>query len=130
MKEDKHPIAALSQRQISRPTRKKTYRNSLLLSFKKAELKLDFYSSLDTDLLKEILEQSIMTNLCDLGQVYIVCGKPDMRKGINTLAFLIKEKFEMSPFAGQVVLFCGEKQDRFKVLYWGWLGILATLQEI
>ena len=46
-----------------------------------------------------------MINLCNLGQVYIVCGKTDMRKGIDTLAFLVKEKFEMDPFAGQVYLF-------------------------
>lgn len=63
-----------------------------------------------------------MINLCDLGQVYIVCGKTDMRKGIDTLAFLVKEKFEMDPFAGQVFLFCGGKQDRFKALYWDGQG--------
>lgn len=39
-----------------------------------------------------------MINLCDLGQVYIVCGKIDMRKGIDTLAFLVKNKFEMDQF--------------------------------
>lgn len=55
MDKDKHPIVALSQRQISKTTRKKHNRSSLLLSLKKADLELDFYSSLDSDLLKEIL---------------------------------------------------------------------------
>lgn len=40
-----------------------------------------------------------------------------MRKGIDTLAFLVKEKFRMDLFAGQVFLFCGGKQDHFKTLY-------------
>lgn len=31
-----------------------------------------------------------MINLCDLGQVYLVCGKTDLRKGIDGLACLIK----------------------------------------
>lgn len=59
-----------------------------------------------------------MINLYDLGQVYIVCGKTDMRKGIDTLAYLVKEQYELDPFSGQVFLFCGGKQDRFKALYW------------
>ena len=59
-----------------------------------------------------------MINLYDLGQVYIVCGKTDMRKGIDTLAYLVKEQYELDPFSGQVFLFCGGKRDRFKALYW------------
>lgn len=50
-----------------------------------------------------------MINLYDLGQVYIVCGKTDMRKGIDTLAYLVKEQYELDPFSGQVFLFCGGK---------------------
>ena len=30
-----------------------------------------------------------MINLCYLGQVYLVCGKTDLRKGIDRLACLI-----------------------------------------
>ena len=63
-----------------------------------------------------------MINLYDLGQVYIVCGKTDMRKGIDTLAYLVKEKFELDPFSSRVFLFCGGKQDRFKALYWDGQG--------
>lgn len=63
-----------------------------------------------------------MINLYDLGQVYIVCGKIDMRKGIDTLAYLVKEQYELDPFSGQVFLFCGGKQDRFKALYWDGQG--------
>lgn len=63
-----------------------------------------------------------MINLYDLGQVYIVCGKTDMRKGIDTLAYLVKEQYELDPFSGQVFLFCGGKRDRFKALYWNGQG--------
>ena len=31
--------------------------------------------------------------LNDLGKGYIVCGKTDLRKGIDNLAYLIKEQF-------------------------------------
>lgn len=59
-----------------------------------------------------------MINLYDLGQIYIVCGKTDMRKGIDSLAYLVKDKFNLDSFYGQVFLFCGGSQDRFKALYW------------
>ncbi|MCK3972701.1 transposase, partial [Streptococcus suis] len=39
--------------------------------------------------------------LSDLGQVYLVCGKTDMRQGIDSLAYLIKSQFNLDPFSGQ-----------------------------
>lgn len=63
-----------------------------------------------------------MINLSDLGQVYIVCGKTDMRKGIASLGYIIKIRFELAPFSGEVFLFCGGKKDRFKALYWDGQG--------
>lgn len=60
--------------------------------------------------------------LSDLGQVYIVCVKTDMRQGIDSLAYLIKSHFDLDPFSGQVFLFCGVRKDRFKALYWDGQG--------
>lgn len=56
--------------------------------------------------------------LTDLGQVYLVCEKTDMRQGIDSLAFLVKSQFDLDPFTGQVFLFCEGRKDRFKALYW------------
>ena len=53
-----------------------------------------------------------------LGQVSIVCGKTDMRQGIDSLAYWIQHHYHLDPFSGQVFLFCGGKKDRFKALYW------------
>jgi len=57
MEKDKHPIVALSQRQISRPTRKMHNCTSLLFSLKETDLELEFYSSLNYKLLKDILDK-------------------------------------------------------------------------
>jgi len=59
-----------------------------------------------------------MINLDELGQVYLVCGKTDLRKGIDGLVTLVKEQFELDPFSGRVFLFCCGRKDRFKALYW------------
>ncbi|HEW3895726.1 TPA: IS66 family insertion sequence element accessory protein TnpB [Streptococcus pneumoniae] len=61
-------------------------------------------------------------HLSSLGQVYLVCGKTDMRQGIDSLAYLVKTHFELDSFSGQVFLFCGGREDRFKALYWDGQG--------
>ncbi|WP_150534713.1 IS66 family insertion sequence element accessory protein TnpB, partial [Streptococcus pneumoniae] len=44
----------------------------------------------------------MMIVLSDLGQVHLVCGKTDMRQGIDSLAYVVKTHFELDPFSGQV----------------------------
>ncbi|MFC4356321.1 IS66 family insertion sequence element accessory protein TnpB [Chryseomicrobium palamuruense] len=48
--------------------------------------------------------------------VYIICGNTDMRKGIDGLATLIQDSFEMDPYGESVFLFSGRKKDRYKCL--------------
>ena len=68
-----------------------------------------------------------MINLAELGRVFIVCGKIDMRRGIDSLAYIVKKSFHLDPFSGCVFLFC---EDRFKALYWdGQCSISALIME-
>ena len=57
MSEKQHPIVALKQSQ--RPQRSRSPRNNLLLSLKKndLDLELDFYSSIDPELMDKLLEK-------------------------------------------------------------------------
>ena len=57
MFEKQHPIVALKQPQ--RPQRSRLPRNNLLLSLKKndLDLELDFYSSIDPELMDKLLEK-------------------------------------------------------------------------
>lgn len=63
-----------------------------------------------------------MSNRYDLCQVHIFCDKTDVRKCIDILVYLVKEKFESAPFSGKVFLFCSGKRDSFKALYWDGQG--------
>lgn len=63
-----------------------------------------------------------MIDLASLGQVYIVCGKTDMRRGIDSLACIVKEQFDLDPMSGKIFIFCGGRKDRFKALYWDGQG--------
>lgn len=50
-------------------------------------------------------------------QVYIACGYTDLRKGIDGLARLVQQQFELDPFTNTLFLFCGRRRDRIKGLY-------------
>nr|WP_238788468.1 transposase [Lactobacillus crispatus] len=55
-----------------------------------------------------------MIRLSDLGQVYIVCGKTDLRKGIDGLATLVKEQFELDPLVVKFSSFAAEARTASK----------------
>ena len=51
-----------------------------------------------------------MINLAELDRVFIVCGKIDMRQGIESLSYIVKKSFNLDPFSGCVFLFCGSRR--------------------
>ncbi|NMV53462.1 IS66 family insertion sequence element accessory protein TnpB [Lactobacillus reuteri] len=56
--------------------------------------------------------------------IYIVCGKTDLRKGIDGLAIVIAENFGLELYDDSLFLFCGFRNDRFKGLYWDGEGFI------
>lgn len=74
-----------------------------------------------------------MTKLIDpknIDRIYIVCGKADLRKGIDGLATIIKEQFELNPFEPALFLFCGTRRDRFKAIYWEGDGFILLYKRL
>lgn len=65
-----------------------------------------------------------------INQVYIVCGKTDLRHGIDGLAAVVQEQFELDPYNQALYLFCGTRKDRFKALYWDKDGFLLLYKRI
>ena len=61
--------------------------------------------------------------------IYIVCGKTDMRRGIDGLAAIIMDQYELDVYSDALFLFCGGKLDRFKALYWMGDGFLLLYKR-
>ena len=40
----------------------------------------------------------MLSEISGFEEIYIACGRSDLRKGIDGLAALVKEKFDLSPF--------------------------------
>ena len=49
-------------------------------------------------------------------QIYLVCGKTDLRRGIDGLASLVQENYNLDPYSEALFLFCGNRSDRYKEL--------------
>ena len=56
----------------------------------------------------------MLRDITSFKAIYIACGRVDLRKGIDGLASIVKEQFDLNPFQKDVLfLFCGRKQDRW-----------------
>jgi transposase len=49
--------------------------------------------------------------------IYLVTGRTDMRKGVNTLAALVRSEIKKDPLSS-VFVFSNRSRDRLKLLFW------------
>lgn len=63
-------------------------------------------------------------------KVYIACGYTDLRCGIDGLAGIIQQQFQLDPFTNTLFLFCGRRRDRIKALYWEGNGFLLLYKRL
>ena len=63
-------------------------------------------------------------------KVYLACGFTDLRRGIDGLAGLIQEQFQLDPFEDALFLFCGRRTDRIKGLYWDTNGFILLYKRL
>ena len=60
----------------------------------------------------------MLTDFTGADRVYIACGYTDLRRGVDGLAALVQQQFNLDPFTNTLLLFCGRRRDRIKALYW------------
>ena len=62
--------------------------------------------------------------------VYIACGYTDLRRGIDGLASIVQQQYQLDPFSNTLFLFCGRRRDRIKGLYWEWNGFILLYKRL
>ena len=63
--------------------------------------------------------------------VYMAVGYTDLRKGIDTLAMIIRNQFQLDPYEqGNLFLFCGKRTDRIKGLLYEGDGFLLVYKRL
>ena len=72
----------------------------------------------------------MLTDFNGADRVYIACGYTDLRLGIDGLAALVQQQFDLDPFSNTLFLFCGRQRDRIKALYWEGNGFLLLYKRL
>jgi transposase len=63
-------------------------------------------------------------------KIFIRPGWTDMRKAVNGLTILVKEKMDQDPFSGSVYLFCGGKGKLLKAVWWDETGFWMSQKRL
>lgn len=72
----------------------------------------------------------MLTDFTGADRVFIACGYTDLRLGIDGLATLVQQQFDLDPFSNTLFLFCGRRCDRIKALYWEGNGFLLLYKRL
>ena len=70
----------------------------------------------------------MLGDLSHVSKIYIICGRTDMRKSIDGLMTIIRDTYNMDPFANALYLFCGRKSDRLKALHFDSTGFVILYE--
>ena len=62
--------------------------------------------------------------------VFLACGRTDMRKGMNGLVIQVQTVLEKDPFSGHVFCFRGRRGDLIKALYWDTQGLCLFAKRL
>lgn len=65
-----------------------------------------------------------------VSHVFIVCGKTDLRRGIDGLASIVQDEYTLDVYSDAIFLFCGNRMDRFKMLHWDGDGFLLLYKRL
>ena len=72
----------------------------------------------------------MLSDFTGADRVYIACGYTDLRRGIDGLAVLVHQQFQLDPFTNTLFLFCGRRRDRIKALYWEGNGFVLLYKRL
>lgn len=62
-------------------------------------------------------------------KIFIVCGKTDLRRGIDGLASIIMDQYDLDVYSNALFLFCGNSLSKFKALYWDGDGFILLYKR-
>lgn len=72
----------------------------------------------------------MLGELSGVAKIYIITGRTDMRRSIDGLMAIIRDTYEMDPYANALLLFCGRKKNTLKALHFDKDGFVLYLKRL
>ena len=63
-------------------------------------------------------------------RIYLATGATDLRRSIDGLAALVRERFSLDPLSGHLFLFRNRRGDRLKILAWDRSGFWVLYKRL
>lgn len=63
-------------------------------------------------------------------RIYVATGATDLRRSIDGLVALVRERFEQDPLSGHLFLFRNRRGDRLKILAWDQGGFWVLYKRL
>lgn len=63
-------------------------------------------------------------------RIYLATGASDLRRSIDGLAALVRERFTLDPLSGHLFLFRNRRGDRLKILVWDRSGFWVLYKRL
>lgn len=71
-----------------------------------------------------------MLTLSPAVRIYLATGATDLRRSIDGLAALVRERFTLDPLSGHLFLFRNRRGDRLKILAWDRSGFWILYKRL
>jgi transposase len=68
--------------------------------------------------------------LSPAARIYVATGATDLRRSIDGLAALVRERFALDPLSGHLFLFRNRRGDRLKILAWDQGGFWVLYKRL
>jgi transposase len=71
-----------------------------------------------------------MISLANSFKIYIANAPVDFRKGMDGLAAIVVNEFDLDPFDGAIFVFRSKRADRLKIIVWDGTGLVLVHKRI
>ena len=65
-----------------------------------------------------------------VSKIFIITGRTDMRKSFDGLMAIIRDTYQLDPYASAVYLFCGKDSRKIKALYFDKDGFVLLQKRL
>jgi transposase len=72
----------------------------------------------------------MLGDISGISKIYCITGRTDMRRSIDGLMAIIRDTYNMDPYANAVYLFCGKRHNTLKALYFDKTGFCLLYKRL